>query len=263
MMWKKETILISTILILIRILLIEYYLFIQEDDSKDIYKISLRPGIYSEDAIIKNYLKNNNKKPLSNMGSKMSLPYIKCDVTDTKNDFSSKQQESSLSDMNNCKTYKLENNLFSDIKYFVKNFSLLVIDDNLLDGALKEYLNMNEFPVYLNDKISFIKKIILIYKKIRENDKIDIFLNKIGEKIKEKKEDMWRILELMFNKGKRERLIGTINKLNSKFVTCLVDKNLTDVTYLSKTLSDREVFEKLKAVQEKIDQFLKYTKEIK
>jgi hypothetical protein len=220
--------------------------------------------LYTEDAVIKNYYKNNNtnKKPKEKKDSRLFEPNIKLDITDTRNDFSSKHDSSNLSDLNNSITTKQEYCLFSDVKYFIKNITFLLTDDDLFDAAMKEYINVNDFPTDNRDKLNFLKKIIPIYKKIRENDKIDLFISKVSDKLIERKEDVGRILEIMYIKEKRERLITNINKQHSKFILFYYER-IIDYSDLSRLMTIKEFAEKFKPIQDKIDQFLRYTSEIK
>ncbi len=219
--------------------------------------------MYTEDAIIKNYNKNLNytKKPKEKKERKTSLPGIKFDVTHTRNDFSSKHDSSLISDLNNSITTKQEYCLFSDVKYFVKNITFLLTDDDLFDAAIKEYMNINEYPTDIKDKFNFVKKIIPIYKKLRDDDKIDTFIIKMSDKLSEKRDDVKKIFEIMYNRERRERLTATINKLLSKFVTSF--ERITDYSDMSRLFGLRDFSDKFKPIQEKIDMFMKITGDIK
>lgn len=64
-------------------------------------------------------------------------------------------------------------------------------NDEVFDNIIKEFLNMNQYPTEPKEMISMLKKFISIYKKIKDdNVKLNNFLKKISNKLRESYEDI-------------------------------------------------------------------------
>lgn len=59
-------------------------------------------------------------------------------------------------------------------------------NDEAFENIIKEFLNINNFPTEVKEKLNLLKKFISIYKKIKD-DKVKLvnFLRKISDKLKE------------------------------------------------------------------------------
>jgi hypothetical protein len=86
----------------------------------------------------------------------------------------------------NLKDNKTAENATSILSGVNNNFN-----DEAFDKIIKEFLNINDFPEEAKEKVCLLKKFISIYKKIKEDKmKLNNFLKKISEKLKEPHEEI-------------------------------------------------------------------------
>jgi hypothetical protein len=205
--------------------------------------------MYSTETILKN-LKKSKKKNCS-----------RNEIFNVKNHENSDKLDTINSEIINSLSFKQESSQFSDVKYFVKNITYLLCNNEFFESAIKEFVSVADFPSENKDKTTFLKKLIPIYKRIRDTDKIDSFLLKIAYKLNERKEDLQIVLEILYNKNKRERLLLIIYKLISKLTSALAEKGCNYIIDLNNIR--KYFYDKYKPLEEKIDKYCEYNHQIR
>ncbi len=145
---------------------------------------------------------------------------------------------------------------------FAKNLQDLFEDDNKFDYALKEYLNITAYPNNPDGKLNVFKKLIHIYKNLKDEEDKQKFIEKLSEKIAESPPLVNSLMEIEFIKNKREGNFAHLSKLISKFAAKLAEIQINDLSCLSLLDSNEEVSQSYKNIRTKIEQYLVFATEI-
>jgi len=147
-----------------------------------------------KDALILEYL---DKKIEESINTKSKI--------NNESEFSESDMKLNFSKDFNLNTNQEDNfynsSISSNLSYkseFDKNFVLSSLSGNIysynnenFEKIIKDYLNINEFPIEAKSKLTLLRKFISVYKRIKEDkEKMNCFLNKISLKLNENKNDI-------------------------------------------------------------------------
>ncbi len=213
--------------------------------------LNLKSGLYKEEEIIKNLKKNKMKSLLTKKSLKNTSKSLKT-------------ENISQIDIDDVRSIK-ETFCSVDSKNLVKNIIKKIEFDEDYINDIRQYLNISFNQKEFKDKGVITKKLIPIYKKIHnDKDKTKLFLSKIAaDLLYEKYEDINKLVEFEYMKEKRERLFTNMYKTVYKFIESLKEKRINDINDLNTILSNDDINDKIKILQEKVEKLLILTKDIK
>ena len=129
--------------------------------------------------------------------------------------------------------------------------------DETIDGIIRESMVNNEISKEPKDVINLLKKLIVHYKKVKDDDcKSNIFLSKLSDLLSITFNDLKLIFEFETNKVKREGIFSNVAKLINKFVVNLTEINIRNISDKSIFLENAELKEKLTSLIGKITVYI-------
>lgn len=136
-------------------------------------------------------------------------------------------------------------------------------NDETLTLAIKEFLNVENFPTETKEKLSIIKKFSTIFKKVREDEtRLGNFLFKLGDCIKESIDDLKIIFEFEFLKTKREGMYSNLSKILKSFSTLLIKSNMTNITNTNLITNNKELSDSINNIMNKTTAYFLSTNDV-
>lgn len=143
------------------------------------------------------------------------------------------------------------------MKIYDSNIVPITFLDETIDNIIKECMINNEIPKEQKDIINLLKKLIVHYKKIKdEESKTETFLNKLSDLLSISYLDLKLIFEFETHKVKREGIFSNVAKLINKFVVTLTENNIRNICDKNILLENEEIKEKLVSLIGKINSYV-------
>jgi hypothetical protein len=143
------------------------------------------------------------------------------------------------------------------MKIHDSNILSITFFDETIDNIIRECMINNEIPKEQKDVINLLKKLIVHYKKVKdEESKTEIFLNKLSDLISISYSDLKLIFEFETHKVKREGIFSNVAKLINKFVVTLTENNIRNICDKTILLENEEMKEKLVTLIGKINSYV-------